>query len=199
MQCGGSQKSTAKAEDNAKKKTTCYKERCEVKRAEYERNIAEYPVSRRIYVDESGISKFCFRTHARALRGERVYGIIPGKRFARMSVVSGICDGQIIGDYCYTGSMNSARFEDWFCGYLLPNTCKGDVIILDNATFHNKKRLEQYAWIYKVTIIFLPPYSPDFNPIEEVWANLKRFLRNYGNRFASIQGGIYWYFSVAFY
>jgi len=116
-----------------------------------------------------------------------------------MNVVAGLCDGQIIGDYCYTGSMNSARFEDWFCGYLLPNTRKGDVIVLDNATFHNRKRLEQYAWIYKVTIIFLPPYSPDFNPIEKVWANLKSFLRNYGNRFASFQGGINWYFAVAFY
>ena len=168
-------------------------------RAEYEQNVAKHPISRRIYIDESGISKFCFRTHARSLRGERVHGVIPGKRFARISVVAGLCDGEIIGDYCYTGSMNSARFEDWFCSYLLPNTCKGDVIILDNATFHNKKRLEQYAWIYKVTIIFLPPYSPDLNPIEKVWANLKRLLRNYGNRFDSIQDGINWYFSVAFY
>jgi transposase len=116
-----------------------------------------------------------------------------------MNVVAALCDGQIIADYFYTGSMNSARFEDWFCGYLLPNTRKGDVIILDNATFHNKKRLQQYAWIYKVTIIFLPPYSPDFNLIENVWANLKRFLRNYGSRFATIQEGIIWYFLVAFY
>jgi len=94
--------------------------------------------------------------------------------------------------------MNSHKFEEWFCTHLLPNTRKGDVIIMDNASYHNKKRLRKYAWLYKVTVIFLPPYSPDYSPIEKVWANLKRFLRDYGSRFQSIQHGVYWYFSVAY-
>jgi transposase len=76
---------------------------------------------------------------------------------------------------------------------LLPETRKGDVVIMDNARFHNKKRLKEYARAYKVAIIFLPPYSPDYNPIEHVWANLKRFLRNTAFRFESIQQAIYWF------
>jgi len=133
------------------------------------------------------------------LRGKRIHGIIPGKRQKRTNVVAGLCCGKIIGDYCYEGSMNSARFEDWFCDYLLPNTRKGDTIIMDNASYHNKKRLRKYAWVYKVHIVFLPPYSPDYNsPIENLWANLKRFLRNYGNDFQTVEYGIYWYFSVAY-
>jgi len=95
--------------------------------------------------------------------------------------------------------MNSRRFEDWFCDYLLPLTQKGDTIVMDNASYHNKIRLRKYAWIYKVKIIFLPPYSPDLNPIEQIWANLKRFLRNYGKMFQSIEYGIYWYFCVVLY
>ena len=149
-------------------------------------------------MDESGISKFCFRTHARSLRGKAVHGIIPGKRFARINIVAGLRDGEILGDFLYKGAMNSQRFEDWFCSHLLPNTQKGDVVVMDNASYHNKERLREYALIYKVSIIFLPPYSPDYNLIENVWANLKRFLRNYGSCFHSIQYAICWYFCLEY-
>jgi len=94
--------------------------------------------------------------------------------------------------------MTAQKFEIWFCSFLLPLTSKGDVIILDNASWHNKKRIKRYAWVYKVVVIFLHPYSPDYNNIEIVWANLKRFLRNYGQRFQTIQNAIYWYLAFAF-
>jgi len=93
--------------------------------------------------------------------------------------------------------MTAHKFEGWFCGFLLPLTNKGDVVVLDNASWHNKKRLRIYAMAYKVTILFLPPYSPDYSPIEYVWANLKVFLRNYGHHFHTIQNAIYWYFAFA--
>jgi transposase len=94
--------------------------------------------------------------------------------------------------------MTAQKFEDWFCGFLLPLTNRGDCIILDNASWHNKKRLRMYALVYKVAIIFLPPYSPDYSPIENVWANLKQFIRNYGHHFQIVQRAIYWYFSFAY-
>jgi transposase len=150
-------------------------------------------------VDESGVSKFCFREYARALRGKRIHGYVPGKKFARVNVVAGLCDDHILGHYCYSGKMNAQRFEDWFCHFLLPEARKGDVVIIDNASWHNKKRLQMYAWVYKITIVFLPAYSPDYNPIEHVWANLKHFLRNTKHRFQSIQSAIYWYFAFAYY
>jgi hypothetical protein len=195
MQLRSSQKIPQKAENHAKKKTQNYIERSEEARKEYEQEIAEFPVSRRIYIDESGISQFCFRAHGRALRGKRIHGFIPGKKFARTNVVAGYCDGRFLGEYCYAGSTTSAKFEAWFCNFLLPETCKGDVIIMDNASFHNKKRLRMYALVYKVIIIFLPPYSPDFNPIEHVWANMKRFLRNTKRLFCSIEVAVYAYFA----
>jgi transposase len=156
------------------------------------------PIAQRIYIDESGISQFCYREHARALRGIRVHGFISGRRFTRINVVAGYCDGNIIGEYCYTGSTTSEKFETWFCSFLLPEAHYGDVIIMDNARFHNKKRLREYANVYKVTIIFLPPYSPDLNSIEHIWANMKRFLRNRVNTFQYIQSAIYWFFAVGY-
>ena len=124
---------------------------------------------------------------------------MPGKRFSRTNVVAGYCDGRILGEYCYTGTTTAVKFENWFCDFLLPETHKGDVIVMDNASFHNKKRLRMYAWVYKVILIFLPAYSPDYNPIEHVWANMKRFLRNTKLHFNSFQEAVYWYFVTAFY
>lgn len=66
---------------------------------------------------------------------------------------------------------------------------------MDRASFHNKKRLKEYAAIYKVRVIFLPAYSPDYNPIEHIWANMKRFLRGFLNLFTSVKSAIYWYFA----
>ena len=125
-----------------------------------------------------------------------MHGFVPGKRFARLNVVAGYCDGHVLGEYCYKGTTTSQIFEDWFCRFLLPETTIGDVVIMDNASFHNKKRLRMCAEAYKVTIIFLPPYSPDFNPIEHVWANLKSFIRNTKMKFDSLQNAVYWYFAV---
>lgn len=143
--------------------------------------------------------KFYFRRYARTLCGKRVYGLIPGKKFSRTNIVAGYCDGKIIGEYCYTGSTTSKVFEEWFCEFLLPETLKGDVIIIDNASFHNKKRLRMYARVFYVSIIFLPPYSPDYNCIEKVWANLKRFLHETSISFNSLQSAIYWYFAMGYY
>jgi transposase len=102
-----------------------------------------------------------------------------------------------LGEYCYSGTTTSKVFEDWFCDFMLAETQPGDVIIMDNASFHNKKRLKKYAEVYKVTLVFLPPYSPDYNPIEHVWANMKRFLRNTALSFDSLKSAIYWYFAAA--
>jgi transposase len=178
------------------KKTEGYAERHEKEREEYQQKVADIPITRRIYIDESGTSRFYTRNRAWGRRGKKIFGLVPGRRFARVNVVAGYCDGSILGEYCYTGSTTAATFEYWFCCFLLPETLKGDVIIMDNARFHNKKRLREYARVYHVTIIFLPPYSPDYNPIEHIWANMKRFLRNTKLVFKSVQSAIYWYFAL---
>ena len=68
-------------------------------------------------------------------------------------------------------------FEEWFEEVLLPLIPKGFTIIMDNARFHRKKRLFLLALAAGVKLLFLPPYSPDLNPIETAWANMKRWIR----------------------
>ena len=70
--------------------------------------------------------------------------------------------------------MHSAFFEEWFEKCLMPELTEGAVIVMDNASFHRKNRLNEIALKHKVRIIFLPPYSPELNPIEHFWHWLKK-------------------------
>jgi transposase len=81
-----------------------------------------------------------------------------------------------IAPECYSGSMNSERFERWFEDKLLNEVQTGSTIIMDRASFHRKKQLEEICVKVKINLLFLPVYSPDFNPIEKDWANMKRTL-----------------------
>jgi transposase len=86
--------------------------------------------------------------------------------------------------------------ESWFENNLLKIIPKGSTVIMDNARFHNKERLRKIAR-GKVLLLFLPPYSPDYNPIENSWANMKRFLRNSSKNYQSLVDAIYHYFDVS--
>jgi transposase len=72
--------------------------------------------------------------------------------------------------------MNGERFEEWFEKSLLKTVGKGKTVIMDNASFHRKKQLEEACKKHEVHLLYLPPYSPDYNPIEKTWANRKREL-----------------------
>jgi len=131
-----------------------------------------------VYVDECGIDQYLYREYARAPRGEKVLARISGKKFKRTNLVAGICCGKWVAPLQYTGTTNSTLFEFWFENCLLKNVSPGSVIILDNATFHKKSVLPGLAERYGCEVWFLPPYSPDLNPIEKKWAWIKKILRN---------------------
>lgn len=78
----------------------------------------------------------------------------------------------------YSGTTDSVVFEFWFENCLLKDVRPGSVIVLDNATFHKKSVLPDLAKRYNCEVLFLPPYSPDLNPIEKKWAWIKQILRN---------------------
>ena len=84
---------------------------------------------------------------------------------------------KILAPFQYNGTMDSSLFEFWFSNQLLLSLDKGTVIVMNNASFHFKKRLLSAARFAGCKVLFLPPYSPELNPIEKFWAWLKRFLR----------------------
>jgi len=96
----------------------------------------------------------------------------------------------------YTGTTDHTVFETWFENVLLAGLPEGKTVVMDNASFHRKNVLNELAQRANCSVIFLPAYSPDYNPIEEFWANLKTFLRNYAFRFDNLQNAISDYFKV---
>ena len=130
-----------------------------------------------IYVDEAGINEYLYREYCYAPTGETVTGRICGRKFARKSVVAGQRNGEILAPMLYEGMMDSILFEDWFERWLIPASGPEDVFIMDNASFHRKKQLLAICERHHRKVIFLPPYSPELNPIEKFWAWLKKKLR----------------------
>ena len=111
------------------------------------------------------------------MRGEKIYSKISGKKFKRLNIVAAKQGKKIIASMQYECSMDSTLFEYWFEYQLLPAVSEDSVIIMDNASFHRKNKLFEIADSHNRSIIFLPPYSPELNPIEKLWANLKRWLK----------------------
>ena len=152
-----------------------------------------------VYVDESGVHRNHCRMKARAKRGVKIYAKKPGRKFKKTNVVAGLLYGihgkKHIGVHCYAHSTNANFFEDWFEWQLLAEVPPYSMIILDNASFHRKNKLVEIAAKYDVVVLFLPPYSPEFNPIEHSWANLKNWLNLNSYRFFSLDFAIDSYFN----
>jgi transposase len=130
-----------------------------------------------------------------ALRGVKLYKSVRGRRFKRVNVIGArLPNGKHCAVLTYTNSTNSEFFLAWFEMLLLPQLPKGSAIILDNASFHKKNELLQIAQRLGYILIFLPPYSPDKNPIEHSWANMKKWLRKNASGYSTIQEAVYAYF-----
>ena len=158
--------------------------------------IKDIPKEQIAYVDESGINTYLYREYAYAPRGEKVYEPISGKKFQRTNIVAAKLSNKIIAPLQYNGTTDVLLFENWFEQQLLPCLSEDNVIIMDNASFHRKRKLFEIAKEHYITLIFLPPYSPELNPIENFWANLKHWLKMNIHRFDSLDDAIYAAFQV---
>jgi len=141
-----------------------------------------------------GISLYLMRLYGYALRGVPVHDVVRGRRYDRFNVIGALWNGRHVGVECYRHTTNSAFFESWFERLLdqIPRSC---TVIMDNASFHGKKALRKLAR-GRVRLLFLPPYSPDFNKIEKSWANAKRHLRNHLRDTQTLEKAILHYFNV---
>lgn len=143
-----------------------------------------------MYVDESGLDTYAHRPWARAEIGEKIYGAISGKRYDRESFIAAKCAEEIIAPFCFKGTCNTELFELWIEEFLIPLLRKGQTVIMDNATFHKSQRTRKMIEEAGCYLLFLPPYSPDLNPIEKFWANLKRIISNTISGFKSLSEAI---------
>ena len=173
-----------------------YIERNEEERAEFVKQLEKIPEDKRVYIDETGKNTDLERTHSYAPKGAKAEGKTHGRKPEKLNIVAAKCAEEILEPHEYGCNMNSRLFEFWFM-LLLKCVSPGYWFIMDNAAFHRKTVLKEMAEQVGCHVLFLPSYSPDLNPIEHEWANLKKFLRNHGRDFELTSDAVFHYFHCA--
>jgi transposase len=137
-------------------------------------------------VDETGFDAPLIREYGYSAKGQRIEGERSGKRFARTSLIAGLKEGKPVAPMEFKGYCNTDVVLSWVQQMLIPSLKPGDVVIWDNATFHKSSKLADALSLAGMGLLFLPPYSPDLNPIEHFRAWLKAWIRALNQPFLHI-------------
>jgi transposase len=122
------------------------------------------------------------RTHGRAAPGERVVAHVPHGHYKAISTIAALSTNGIIASTSFDGGTTAARFVEFVGEELLPTLRKGRVLVLDNLAANNDRRVDALCASVGCKVMRLPPYSPDFNPIENAISKVKTMLRKLANR-----------------
>lgn len=164
-----------------------YQERNEHKRKEFQEKISTFDDDQIVWVDECGMNRELYRLYGRSQAGQRIRDETSGDRIVpRISMIAGYCKGHLLAPFRFDGHTDSVVFSLWVEKCLLSELKSGQVIILDNASFHKSKKTRQLIELADCQLLFQPPYSPDLNKIEPQWANLKQGVRANQNTDLSI-------------
>lgn len=125
-------------------------------------------------MDETGFAPTTHRSHGWSEKGKRVYGEIHSDKRPRTSLIGGYLNRLLIAPFVFEGTCNTKVFNQWLKECLLPELNPQSVIIMDNAAFHKSQETRTLITKAECLLLFLPPYSPHLNPIEKLWANIKR-------------------------
>ena len=136
--------------------------------------VHKYGSENIVYFDESGFEPQASRTHGWAVRGKKIYGDVVGKRQKRTNLLMAQRGKEWLAPMLFKGSCTAATVETWMKNCLLKELDKPSIIIMDNAPVHNKKTMRETLEKYGHAMLPLPPYSPDFNPIEQTFGIIKR-------------------------
>lgn len=147
------------------------------KRTEWQENQKELDVEKLVFLDESSINYGMTRLYGRAMSNERVNDYVPDVRFERTSIISTIRLNGDTAPLIFKGTLNGEFFGIYIKQSLAPTLKEGDIVIMDNCSSHKVKGILQPIFDMKASVLFLPPYSPDFNPIEMSWSKMKSVLR----------------------
>ncbi len=122
------------------------------------------------------------RLYARALKGSRARGSKPNRRGRNVSILGAISVKKVLTSVNLVGSIDGITFEAFIIRKLVPVLWKGACVLMDNYGIHKGEEIEKAIKKAGASLIFLPPYSPDFSPIENFWSKVKSILRTLGAR-----------------
>jgi transposase len=146
-------------------------------RTQWKTNQPRLDPARLVFVDETGASTKMARLYGRAKRGRRVVGRIPWGHWKTVTFVAGLRLDGFTAPFVIDCAMNGAIFVEYLQQCLAPSLRPGDIVIIDNLPAHKLEQVRQIIEAAGASLIYLPPYSPDLNPIEQSFAKLKANLR----------------------
>ena len=161
------------------------------KRARWRRHQGRIDPSRFVFIDETWAKTNMTRTHGRALRGQRLVAAVPHGHWTTMTFLAGLRTEGITAPCVIDGPINGDLFRAWVEQFLVPTLRPRDIVVLDNLGSHKGQATRRAIRAAGAHLLFLPPYSPDLNPIEMMFAKLKTLLRKADERsIAAVWGRI---------
>lgn len=131
-----------------------------------------------MFLDETWATTALARRYGRARRGARVVGAVPHGHWKTTTVIAALRHDGLTAPCVFDGAINGARFLAYVEQALAPELRPGDVVVLDNLGAHKVKGVREAIEATGAELLYLPPYSPDLNPIEHAFAKLKALLRS---------------------
>jgi transposase len=154
----------------------------QARREAFVAEVANIDVERLIFIDESGCNRSMALSYGRAKHGQRVYDRKPAHKGENFSIVGAVRADRILCHQTVQGSVNGPRFVEFIERRLCPRLYPGDVVVMDNLRLHHAPIVRELIEDEGAQLIFLPPYSPEFSPIEPCWSFVKHQLRKFAHR-----------------
>lgn len=151
-------------------------------RFEFWQLMQEWLAKDLIFIDECGINLALTRLFARSPKGQRARGARPQKRGKNVSLIGAIGLNGLITQVSLLGSTDGLTFEAFIAQRLVPKLWPGACVLMDNCSIHKGAEIEALIAKAGAKLIYLPPYSPEFSPIENCWSKIKSLLRSIGAR-----------------
>ena len=147
------------------------------RREEFIEAIGRIDLERLIFLDESGVSTQMTRLYARCAGGARIHESTPDGRWKILTILGAISTRGMIATMTIEAATDREIFLAYLDKVLCPQLRPGDVVVMDNLSSHKVKGVRERIETAGAQLLYLPPYSPDLNPIEKAWAKLKQLLR----------------------
>jgi transposase len=148
------------------------------KREQWREFQAQVEPCRLVFLDESGVKTNMTRLYGRFRQGKRCHDKAPDGRWATVTMLSSIrLDGET-ASLMFEGAVDRIMFEAYIEQILGPSLRPGDIVVMDNLCSHKSRAAQEFVESRSARYLFLPAYSPDFNPIEKMWSKVKQVLRS---------------------
>lgn len=143
---------------------------------------SQLDVKRLVFIDETWAKTNMVRLHGRIKRGQRLNAAVPYGHWKTMTFIAALRSDRIDAPFVLDGPINAASFQAYVRQVLAPTLSPGDIVVMDNLSSHKGLAVRQAIRATGAKLFFQPPYSPDLNPIEQMFSKLKTLLRKAAER-----------------